>query len=98
MLSTFKFATPVWNSANLRQLPLTTVIVVNVGHDFAGTIIIETIFSMPGMGLNFFNALSTRDIYPLMTWLIGTTTLAMLINLVADVLYGLLDPRMRAHE
>ena len=78
------------------SLPLTTVIGVNLGHVFAGTIIIETIFSMPGMGLYFFNALSTRDIYPLMAWLIVTASLAMLFNLVADLLYGLLDPRMRA--
>lgn len=76
-------------------LPLATVVGVNLGHVFGGTIIIETIFSMPGMGLYFFNALTTRDIYPLMAWLMVTASLALLFNLLTDIVYGLLDPRMR---
>ena len=77
-------------------LPLATVVGVNLGAVFGGTIIIETIFSMPGMGLYFFNALTTRDIYPLMAWLMVTASLALLFNLITDLVYGLLDPRMRA--
>lgn len=76
-------------------LPLATVVGVNLGTVFGGTIIIETIFSMPGMGLYFFNALTTRDIYPLMAWLMVTATLALAFNLITDIVYGLLDPRLR---
>lgn len=77
------------------MLPLATVIGVNLGNVLGGTIVIETIFSMPGMGLYFFNALTTRDIYPLMAWLVVTAALALLLNLVTDIVYGLLDPRLR---
>jgi peptide/nickel transport system permease protein len=76
-------------------LPLATVVGVNLGTVFSGTIIIETIFSMPGMGLFFFNALSTRDVYSIMAWLMLTATLALLFNLITDIVYGLLDPRIR---
>ncbi|MEQ1954652.1 ABC transporter permease [Mesorhizobium sp. CN2-181] len=76
-------------------VPLATVVGVNLGTVFSGTIIIETIFSMPGMGLFFFNALSTRDVYSIMAWLMVTASLTMLFNLVTDIVYGLLDPRTR---
>jgi hypothetical protein len=76
-------------------LPLATVVGVNLGHVFAGAIIVETIFSMPGMGLYFFNALTTRDVYPVMAWLMVTATLALAFNLLTDILYGVLDPRIR---
>jgi peptide/nickel transport system permease protein len=76
-------------------LPLATVVGVNLGTVFSGTIIIETIFSMPGMGLFFFNALSTRDVYSIMAWLMVTATLALVFNLITDIVYGVLDPRIR---
>ncbi len=76
-------------------LPLVTVIGVSLGNIFNGTILVETIFSMPGMGLYFFNALNARDIYSLMAWLIVTSAIMLMLNLVTDVLYGVLDPRIR---
>ena len=76
-------------------LPLATVIGVNLGVVFGGTVIIETIFSIPGMGTYFFNALIERDVYPLMAWLTVTALLIILFNLLTDILYGWLDPRTR---
>lgn len=78
------------------SLPLATVVGVSLGQVFAGAIIIETIFSMPGMGLYFFTALSTRDVYPLMAWLMVTAVIALSFNLLTDILYGVLDPRIRS--
>jgi peptide/nickel transport system permease protein len=78
------------------SLPLATVVGVSLGQVFAGAIIIETIFSMPGMGLYFFTALSTRDVYPLMAWLMVTAVIALSFNLLTDILYGILDPRIRS--
>jgi peptide/nickel transport system permease protein len=76
-------------------LPLATVVGVNLGTVFGGTILIETIFSIPGMGLYFFNALSARDTYSLMAWMTVTSSLALSFNLVTDIVYGMLDPRIR---
>jgi peptide/nickel transport system permease protein len=47
------------------------------------------------MGLYFVNALLTNDPYPVMAWLMITATLVIVFNLVADVVYGVLDPRVR---
>lgn len=76
-------------------LPLATVIGVNLGTVFGGTVIIETIFSIPGMGTFFYDALIQRDVYPLMAWLTVTALLIILFNLLTDILYGWLDPRTR---
>jgi len=76
-------------------LPLATVIGVNLGNVVGGAIIIETVFNMPGMGLYFFEALSLRDIYPLMGWLVVTAALVLIINFITDLTYGLLDPRVK---
>jgi peptide/nickel transport system permease protein len=76
-------------------LPLTTVVGVNLGAVFGGTIIIETVFGIPGMGRYFFTSLLARDVYPLMAWLMVTAVLVILFNLIADLLYGYLDPRIR---
>lgn len=76
-------------------IPLTTVIGWNLGGIFGGAIIIEEVFGIPGMGLYFFNALSARDVYPLMAWLMVTAVIIILFNLVTDILYGYLDPRIR---
>lgn len=82
------------HSLRNATLPLVTVIGVSLGNLFNGTILIETIFSMPGMGLYFFNALNARDIYSLMAWLVITSGIMLLMNLITDILYGVLDPRI----
>jgi peptide/nickel transport system permease protein len=40
--------------------------------------------------------LSTRDVYPLMAWLMVTAVIALSFNLLTDILYGILDPRIRS--
>lgn len=82
------------HSLRNATLPLITVIGVSLGNLFNGTILIETIFSMPGMGLYFFNALNARDIYSLMAWLVVTSAIMLVMNLITDILYGVLDPRI----
>lgn len=76
-------------------IPLTTVIGWNLGVVFGGTIVIETIFAIPGMGRYFFDSLVARDIYPLMAWLMVTGIVIVVVNLVTDIVYGFLDPRIR---
>jgi peptide/nickel transport system permease protein len=76
-------------------IPLVTVVALNMGTLLGGAIVTETVFSLDGMGLYFINALGTADPYPVMAWLMITATMIIIFNLVADILYGVLDPRVR---
>jgi peptide/nickel transport system permease protein len=76
-------------------IPVVTVIGVQTGHLLGGAVIIETVFAWPGMGRVVANAVSARD-YPvvqgvLLLLVVGFVT----INLIVDLAYGFLDPRIR---
>ena len=76
-------------------IPVVTLAALDFGTLLGGAIVTETVFSLDGMGLYFINALGTADPYPVMAWLMITATMIIVLNLVADVAYGLLDPRVR---
>jgi len=76
-------------------IPLVTVIALNVGALLGGAIITETVFSLDGMGYYFIDRLNHADLYAVMGWLFLTSIIVIVFNLVADVLYGYLDPRIR---
>jgi peptide/nickel transport system permease protein len=76
-------------------IPVVTVVALNFGGLLGGAIVTETVFSLDGMGLYFLTALGTGDPYPVMAWLMITATIVIVFNLVADILYGVLDPRVR---
>ena len=76
-------------------IPLVTVMAIDIGTLFGGLIITEQIFSIPGMGKLFFTSLQNGDVNVLLPWLLLTATFVILFNLLADVLYGALDPRIR---
>jgi peptide/nickel transport system permease protein len=76
-------------------IPLTTVMAVDIGSLFAGLIVTETIFSWPGMGQLLVSSLLQGDTSILLPWLMVTAAFVVLFNLLADVLYGVLDPRIR---
>ena len=76
-------------------IPLVTIMAIDIGALFGGLLITEQIFSIHGMGLLFLNALQNGDTQVLLPWLMVTATLIILFNLLADVLYGVLDPRIR---
>jgi peptide/nickel transport system permease protein len=76
-------------------IPVVTVVAINFGALLGGAIVTETVFSLDGMGLYFINALGTADPFPVMAWLMITATTIITFNLVADILYGVLDPRVR---
>jgi peptide/nickel transport system permease protein len=60
-----------------------------------GSVIIERIFAWPGVGLLFINALSGRDMAIIQAVVIFTSLLVVLANLLVDVLYTLIDPRIK---
>jgi peptide/nickel transport system permease protein len=76
-------------------VPLVTVVALNSGTLIGGAIVTETVFSLDGMGLYFIRALGAADPYPVMAWLTVTATMIIVLNLIADILYGILDPRVR---
>ena len=76
-------------------LPTTTLIFLNLGFVVSGAITIETVFSWPGLGLLSYEALKTPD-YPLLQGVFLLFSAAVIIaNVVADLLYAYLDPRVR---
>jgi peptide/nickel transport system permease protein len=75
-------------------LPTVTLIFVNLGRTVAGVILVETVFSWPGLGGLFYQALSVPDL-PLVQGLFLVFASAVIImNTLADLLYPLLDPRV----
>jgi len=76
-------------------IPLVTVMALDIGALFGGLIITEKIFSIPGMGRLFFDSLVAGDATVLVAWTIVVALFILLFNLLADIFYGFLDPRIR---
>lgn len=77
-------------------LPLFTVLALSIGFMFGGAIFIEEIFDYPGLGQLMVKAIDARD-YPLMSGAFLLITVAVIVvNILADVLYVVIDPRVRA--
>jgi peptide/nickel transport system permease protein len=76
-------------------IPLVTVVAIDIGAVFGGAIITERVFSWQGMGALLVQGVETSDVNVLLAWLMVTSVLVVLFNLIADVLYAVLDPRIR---
>jgi peptide/nickel transport system permease protein len=76
-------------------IPLVTVVAIDIGAVFGGAIITEKVFAWQGMGALLVQGVETSDVNVLLAWLMVTSVLVILFNLIADVLYAVLDPRIR---
>jgi peptide/nickel transport system permease protein len=76
-------------------IPLTTFAALDVGAILGGLIITERIFEWPGMGNYFLDAFSDGDYVKILFWIMLVVLAVIVFNLVADLLYGVLDPRIR---
>ncbi len=76
-------------------IPVVTIIALSMPGLVAGAVVTETIFAWPGMGRLFYNALGQFDFSLLMGYLMMVSVLVVLFNLVADVAYAWLDPRVK---
>lgn len=76
-------------------LPLVTLIALDLPSVFGGAVFIETIFAWPGMGRLFWDAAKGRDYPILLAVMMIYAALTLLFNLIADIVYGFLDPRIR---
>ncbi|MDQ3406124.1 MAG: ABC transporter permease [Actinomycetota bacterium] len=77
------------------MIPVTTLFSLNSAALFSGAIITETVFGWKGMGNLLVQSVRTFDPYMLMGWLMVVAGLVVVFNLVADIMYGILDPRIR---
>ena len=86
----------VWKHA-LRNalLPVTTVMIMDGAYLFGGALITESIFSWPGMGRLFAQAISTDDYPVIMCEISLLSVIIILANILSDVLYAYMDPRVR---
>ncbi|WP_011579907.1 MULTISPECIES: ABC transporter permease [Chelativorans] len=75
-------------------LPVVTMAALQAGHLVSGSIAVETIFAWPGIGRLGYEALVQRDYNMLLGVFLVTATMVVLLNLVADVLYVVVDPRI----
>jgi peptide/nickel transport system permease protein len=77
-------------------LPMVTIIAINLGYVVAGAITAEVVFNWPGLGTLSVDALTSRD-YPVLQGVFLLLSVTVVVaNLVADVVYGFLDPRVRS--
>jgi peptide/nickel transport system permease protein len=76
-------------------IPLVTIIALEIPHLFNGALFTETIFSWPGMGRLFFDHAQRGDYPVLMGILMLSASLIIGFNLIADIAYAFLDPRIR---
>lgn len=77
------------------KLPMVTIIAINMGFMIAGAMQVETVFSWPGIGRLMYDALSNRD-YPLLQGIFFIISVSVVLaNLIADILYSYLDPRIK---
>ena len=88
--------TVLWRHVLRNALvPVITVVGLELGTLLSGSIIVETVFAWPGSGSLLISAIQSRD-YPLITGTVLTYTIAfVIINFAIDVLYAMIDPRIR---
>ncbi len=75
--------------------PLVTVIALDAALLFGGLVVTEQIFAIPGMGRLFLDSLLVGDVFVLVPWMVVVAGAVVLCNLLADISYALLDPRVR---
>ena len=76
-------------------LPLVTIAGINLGILLGGTVVTETVFSWPGMGRLIVQAVTQRDYPVIIAGVVVASFLFIAINFIVDMLYGILDPRIR---
>jgi len=78
------------------MLPIVTLIAINLGFTVSGAIYIETVFSYDGLGKLFQTALTKQDLPLLQGAFLLLAVSVIIANMLADILYTYLDPRIRA--
>ena len=77
-------------------LPLVTVVLLDAALLIAGAVVTESVFAWPGLGTLFTEALARRDYSVLMAMVMLASVAVVAVNLIADIVYPWLDPRVTA--
>ncbi|MDE2198766.1 MAG: ABC transporter permease [Rhodospirillales bacterium] len=89
----------IWRHAGPNAaIPIVTVTGFLVGNLLAGAVVVESVFSWPGVGRLLVLAVANRDLAVVQCILLLTAGTMVLSNFLVDMLYGMLDPRLRAHH
>jgi peptide/nickel transport system permease protein len=78
------------------MIPVVTLTGIQFGYLLGGTVIIEQIFALPGLGRLLFTSISNRDYPVVQATVLLIATMFVLVNLAVDLLYRVIDPRTRA--
>ncbi len=76
-------------------LPVVTILGLDLGFMLAGSVLVETVFGWPGIGRLMFDSIFVRDYPMLMGILLMVSSMVIVANLLTDIVYGFLDPRVR---
>lgn len=76
-------------------LPVVTMFGMEVAYLFSGSVIIETVFNIPGVGLLIIDAINRRDVILVQGVVIVLVAVVLLVNLITDLIYAWIDPRIR---
>ena len=76
-------------------IPVTTIIGLQVGFLLAGTVVVEAVFTLPGLGQLLLLSINNRDLLVVQAIVMLAAAFVILVNLVVDILYALIDPRVR---
>ncbi len=76
-------------------LPVITLIGYRMAFILSGTIVIETVFSWPGLGQLFFDAITNKDLQVVQAIVLLLTCIVVLMNIITDMMYAVIDPRVR---
>jgi peptide/nickel transport system permease protein len=94
-----KWRNVVWGHALPNAaVPIVTIVGFMVGALIAGAVVVETIFSWPGIGRLLIVSVSNRDLAVVQCILLLIAAVMVTANLIVDLLYGLLDPRLRSQS
>jgi peptide/nickel transport system permease protein len=90
-----RWAIVIGHALRNAMLPVITVMGLEIGRIFAGSVVIETLFGIPGMGRLMVQAVFTRDFPVVQGCVLVMATAVLVINFATDILYAVLDPRIR---
>ncbi len=80
------------------MIPVVTVMGLQFAHLLAGTIVVENVFYLPGLGRLIFQSISNRDLIVVRNCVMLLATMVIIVNFVVDVLYAVIDPRVKASD
>src|SRR5699024_5209930 len=94
----FLLSFPTRRSSDLALMPVVTIMLTLIAGILTGTFVIEEIFAIPGMGQYFVESINQRDYPVIMATTVFYSALLIFMLFLVDIVYGILDPRIKLHR